>query len=226
MGHGNSERRVCVCVSANCLCVYLRLCDRKETEEQWEREGKDGASVCNLLLRFGDGRFDSSTPISLLWHSSPLNRIDYWFCSLRSPSPPSDSPLSRGAEEEHHCVTSTQSCITRTNRDGDIQKAGVAAQRFQRYNAQKQIIGWTQLNLAQHCPTACVPLVARAVRNTCQVGRRLWVWPFLNDSDLKCAEGCGFKSWWTRISLKRLELWGSYSQCNLIILKVTVYLQN
>lgn len=57
--------------------------------------------MCNLLLRFGNGRFESSTPISLLWHSSPLNRIDYWFCSLRLLWDfPSDSQCSKRCAEE------------------------------------------------------------------------------------------------------------------------------
>lgn len=75
-------------------------------------------SVCNLLLRFGSGRFDSSTPIWLLWHSSPLNRIDYWFCSLRLVWDfPSGSLCSkRNAAEKHKSL-----CVPPHNAASHIQ---------------------------------------------------------------------------------------------------------
>lgn len=82
-----------------CNCAHDMKVDREA--ESWE--GKERASVRKLLLRFGNGRFDSSTPISLLWHSSPLNGIDYWFCSLRLLWDfPSDSLCSKRSAEEKH----------------------------------------------------------------------------------------------------------------------------
>lgn len=49
---------------------------------------------------FGKGRFNSSSPVSLLRHTSPLNKIDYWFL-LSSPALPSIRLFSlEGAERK------------------------------------------------------------------------------------------------------------------------------
>lgn len=99
----------------------LFLCTWQEGDRAAvRRESKERPPVCYHLLRFGNGRFDSSTPISLLWHSSPLNRIDYWFCSLRLLSFPSDYLFSKGAEEKH-CVLPTHNVSSHLqNRDCNI----------------------------------------------------------------------------------------------------------
>ncbi len=85
------QRGVCVhvcvfmCVTRQRESTHMCNCahDRKVTAGRKMGEGRESLCVQPPVFRFGSGRFDSSTPISLLWHSSPLNRIDYWFCSLR-----------------------------------------------------------------------------------------------------------------------------------------------
>lgn len=59
---------------------------------------------------FGKGRFNSSSPVSLLRHTSPLNKIDYWFL-LSSPALPSIRLFSlEGAERKKN--DGRQNCIT------------------------------------------------------------------------------------------------------------------
>lgn len=104
-------------------CVFMRerAHDRREKKRQREGAGKT-ASVYNAQLRFGNGRFASSTPISLLWHSSPLNRIDYWFFSLhRLWDFPSDSLCSKRSAEEKH-----KSLCVRTHNDTSLIQTGRA----------------------------------------------------------------------------------------------------
>lgn len=99
---GGERKRGSVCM---CNCAHEGRRQRgQEGDREAERwKGKERVSVCNLLLRSGNGRFASSTPISLLWHSSPLNRIDYWFCSLcRLWDFPSGSLCSKRSAEEKH----------------------------------------------------------------------------------------------------------------------------
>lgn len=113
--------------------VHMHMTGRRQRGRKMERERESVHSVCNLLLRFGNGRFASSTPISLLWHSSPLNRIDYWFCSLRRLWDfPSGSLCSKECWRKAQVImcTATQWYITYTNGEGFMKNLVIAAIYF------------------------------------------------------------------------------------------------
>lgn len=60
--HENGKRECSYIYSVGKLCNMTGV---RQRQKDGKGKGKR-VSVCNLLLRFGNGRFASSTPISLL----------------------------------------------------------------------------------------------------------------------------------------------------------------
>lgn len=86
------------------LCGKGRLRKGNRANVSMQPPGKD----------FGNGRVNSSSPVSLPRHSSPLNKIDYWFL-LSSPALLSISlyfPSREQRKKKAWQAASTQNCIT------------------------------------------------------------------------------------------------------------------
>lgn len=64
---------------------FVHLCGLLSRKGRLRKGKRGNLSVQPPGKDFGNGRFNSSSNVSLPWHSSPLNKIDYWFL-LSSPA--------------------------------------------------------------------------------------------------------------------------------------------